>query len=218
MADALGGVDGFPWAFNQFARLLQRAVDSTSSANSLLAAALDASLGGAAAAKNAELYHIRAVRSGTSEDGKEMEFTLFAPEFLYVFDVGYPARVGLLCRWQAQAPGTGDPNFPDFTHAVQRSVYGGEPRHLIYPAVTGDLIVGTKPGTPEQQVRDKLKRFSENIRKSADDLYLLKVKPFHEQEVAATMESQIDFVRYAELNHIVRLNDFSPGWRCSRVL
>ena len=162
------------------------------------------------------LYYICGVRGGKDADGHYAEAVVFPPEFLYVFDLGYPAKCGILCKWRNA--GAGDPGFPDFTTAITRSIYSESSSGLIYPAVTGDLLVGTVPDCDEADLLTWLKSHASKVSKIATNTYALKVKPFHERSVARDLEAAKELIRYAEINSIVRLIDFGPGWRVTKLL
>lgn len=218
MAATSGGADGFPWSVGPASDLLKRATDGPIGDSGLWREALLSTQGlePLPTASSVSLYYIRAVKNNKFFGGEDKEFTIFTPEFLFVFDLGFPAKSGLLCKWEAV--GTGDPDFPDFSSAVPRSIYTEDSAGLIYPAVTGDLMIGVRKDVSEEEVMAKVQPFCSQLERVSAELYLAKVKPFHERQVGETIEAHVDFVRYTELNAIVRLIDFSPGWRCSKLV
>ncbi|MNJ68697.1 hypothetical protein D3C77_649660 [compost metagenome] len=78
-------------------------------------------------------------------------------------------------------------------------------------------MVGVKDGTSESTARTELAAYSSSISVLIPNLYLIKVNAFHEQEVARQIETSLPFVKYASLNTVVRIVDFSPGWFVDQV-
>lgn len=167
-------------------------------------------------AKSIQLYHVRGVAMRIGADGGEVEHVIFVPEFMYVFDLGLPARAGVAYPYDVK--GLGDPAFPQRARAVHYSITGTDARALLYPNRAGELLVGVKAGTEPSQVQSDLSPHIESIDRLATDLYLAKVKRFHEPAIAETLTTKFDFVRYAHGNRIIRLIDFSPGWRIDRLV
>lgn len=165
--------------------------------------------------KSMTIHHVRGVGNPIHLGGPDKESVPYEPEFLYVLDVGYPERCGVVVPWTSS--GLGDPRFPDFAKGALRSVHDLTPDSLIFPKMVGELLVGVEPGTTEQTVRAGLAQHATSVERSSTDVYLVRVKPFHEHQVAAAIKASLRFVRYAELNAIVRLIDFLPGWRVDRV-
>lgn len=165
--------------------------------------------------KRLSVYHISGVSNPKHMGGEDKDSVIYPPEFLYVLDVGFPALCGVMLNWRNS--GLGDPSFPDFKQAKFRSVQTTAPKDLIFPKMAGDLLVGVKTGTQEQAVLAGLAPYASSVSLSSTDLYLVKVKAFHERQVAAQIEKDVSFVKYASLNGIMRLIDFMPGWRVSQV-
>ncbi len=167
------------------------------------------------ATRRLSLYHVRGVSNAKYIGGEDKDFVIFEPEFLYVLDVGFPASCGLVVPWKNSS--AGDPHFPDFKQATLRSVQGTSREQLLFPSIPSDLLVGVKQGTAEATVRADLAQFCSSVVLSSTDLYLVKVKPFHESQIAAQIEATVPYVKYASLNGIVRLIDFAPGWFVDQV-
>lgn len=166
--------------------------------------------------RSVELHHIRGVSNPKALGGEDVDRVIFPPEWLYVLDVGLPARAGILLHMNVV--GLGDPSFPDFSTYSLRSIVGGEARHLVYPAIAGDLLVAVKPGTPSDLVKTEFAAYASSIANISADLYELKVTPFHEPALARDIEAKFSFVRYAQTNFVLRRVDFAPGWLVDRVL
>lgn len=167
------------------------------------------------ATKGLSLYHIRGVSNPKFSGGEDRDSVIFVPEFLYVLDVGFPSACGVQVAWSNS--GSGDPYFPKFDGATVRSVSGRSHQQLLHPCVPSDLLVGVKAGTSEETVRTTLAAYSTSISVLIPDLYTVSVRAFHEQEIARTIESSVPFVKYASLNTVVRLKDFTPGWFVDQV-
>jgi hypothetical protein len=180
--------------------------------------ALQAKLGGAGlpTPRSSALYYICGVKNDAMFGGEDKDVVIYAPEFLYVFDLGYPAHCGVSCLWNTVE--LGDPAFPDFSNAGLRSIHDLDDNGLIYPAIAGELVIGVEPGTSQEDALAALRPHAIEVQHMSRDDYLAKVTPFHEREIAARIRKAVGFVRYAEQNGVVRLIDFSPGWRISRVL
>ncbi|RBP41488.1 hypothetical protein DES53_107321 [Roseimicrobium gellanilyticum] len=154
--------------------------------------------------------------AGVSKDlDTQIESVIFTPEFLYVAEVGTGRLAGVSISFEES--GWGDPTFPDFSEHALRSIKDRSNKELIFPAAAGELLVGVVAGTPEDKVIKAVSKFASKVTKISTDLYEAKVKPFDEEAIAREIE-KIEFVRYAELNHILRVIDFEPGWRVTRVL
>lgn len=167
------------------------------------------------ATKKISLYHIRGVSNPKFAGGEDKEEVVYGPEFLYVLDVGFPAACGVQVSWKNS--GLGEPNFPDVKSAITRSVIGSSREQILYPCIPAELMVGVKDGTSESLVRSELSKYSNSISVLIPNLYLIKVDAFHEQEIARRLETSLTFVKYASLNTVVRIVDFSPGWYVDQV-
>lgn len=165
--------------------------------------------------KSLSLYHIRGVSNPEFNGGEDVDSVIFGPEFLYVLDVGFPAACGVQIPWNNS--GRGDPHFPKFKNVTLRSVLGRSSRELLYPCIPCDLLVGVVAGTDEATVRAALAPYSKSVSVLVPDLYQVKVDAFHEGKIAKEIESSIPFVKYASMNSVVRLIDFSPGWFVDQV-
>jgi hypothetical protein len=165
--------------------------------------------------KKISVYHIRGVSNPKFTGGEDKDEVIFGPEFLYVLDVGFPSACGVQVSWTNS--GRGDPSFPNFKGAITRSVVGSSRDQILYPCIPTELMVGVKDGTSDSIVRTELTAYSSSISVLIPNLYLIKVNAFHEQEVARRIETSLPFVKYASLNTVVRIVDFSPGWFVDQV-
>lgn len=165
--------------------------------------------------RSAELYVVRGLSKYATPDG-ERTGVLYGPEFLYVLDVGLGALVGAAFSWTNL--GNGDPKFPDLSEFTLRSIPDRDDGSLIFPRVSGSLIVGLQPGTPEADVRRVLEEAGVKDIEYLDFLAIVRCVPFDEEAVAKHLQDTVDFVKYVSWNTVVRLVDFSPGWQVSRVL
>ena len=157
-----------------------------------------------------ELHLIRAF--GTADLGNGPETVVISePEFLWVADVGLPARAGLLVHWETGL-GYGVPGFPDFSKAELRSISGSAARDFIYPNKAGDWLGALEPGTDPATAKTAIEQLG------AFDVYVSgtfvsgQCHPFAEAEFCAMLAAKLAFLRFAHPNRIVRLIDFSPGW------
>lgn len=155
------------------------------------------------------LYYIAGVGDISNEQ------VIFEPEFLYVVDLGLTYCAGIVLPYKVK--NLGDPSFPDFSLYELRSIIGKTDKELIFPAVAGELLVTVKSGTSQSDVIRELSNFARSVVQISETFYKLEVKPFDEPKAIKNIET-ISFVRYAELNGIIRLIDFEPGWRVTQVL
>jgi hypothetical protein len=166
--------------------------------------------------KSKALYYIAGVKYFEPENGKPYETVAFPPEFLFVFDFGFPAQCGISVLWKNKL--AGDPEFPSFSTATARSIYERSHSGLVYPARTGELLVGISSDRAAEATEWVAKHSESAPKLIAKDLLHARVKPFYELSIAKSLESDPDLVRYAELNRTIRLIDFAPGWRLTQVI
>ncbi|MCG7994263.1 MAG: hypothetical protein JAZ06_02420 [Candidatus Thiodiazotropha taylori] len=164
--------------------------------------------------KSIELYHIRCLAYGMGE-GKEVTGVYFPPEFLYLADVGYPYLAGISII--SPRIGQGAPDFPNFKNAAYRSVKSRASNDLIFPDVTGEIMVGTHEDLELDTIKELLAPYAYNIHGN-DSFFTAKCKPFHEKDTCREIETNIKQVKYASTNSIVRIIDIVPGWEVDRVL
>jgi hypothetical protein len=161
------------------------------------------------------LHYIRGVGSGKYFGGEDKDMVIYGPEFLYVLDAGLPTLPAVELGFRTA--GNGDPHFPDFSEHRIWSVESLDANRLLFPIAPGQLIVGVKEGTPQEQVRKELAAYASEIEVLIPNAYVAHVKMFREPEIAAAIEQHVDFVRYASFNHRTRLIDFLPGWFVDRI-
>lgn len=169
------------------------------------------------------LFHIRGV-SDVQLGSETVRTVIFEPEFLYTAQVGTSRLAGVSLPFELpefeQGPfGLGDPEFPNFDHANFVSVASLEPSDLIFPAIAGQIMVGMKKGIPEQEVLRRLSTILENPTAiiAPSGLYSGQCPPFDEDALISRLENEIEGIRYAEVNRVVRLIDFSPGWMVDQI-
>lgn len=167
------------------------------------------------AVRSMELHLIRGLNAIDLGHGP-VTVVAFAPEFMYVADVGMPARAGVSVSW-VNGPGAGDPTFPDFTTSKLRSIAGGAQSQLIYPAIAGELLIGVDPATPAPDVVAGLEANGLWDVKVTGGLVEGRCDPFREADVCVQLPRSLAFVRYAESNRVVRFVDIQPGWSCTRI-
>lgn len=167
--------------------------------------------------RSLHLYHVRGVGNDKFTGGEDKDVVIYGPEFVYVLDVGYPALPGVVLGMNVS--GLGDPHFPDFSQHIVRTLTEETPRKVLFPAVVGRLLVGVKEGTDEQTVQDGLAPYASSVKKLAPglDIYLAEVKPFREPDIERQIEQNVSFVRYAQMDGVVRFVDFLPGWFVDRT-
>lgn len=157
-----------------------------------------------------ELHLVRAF--GTADLGNGPETVVISePEFLWVADVGLPARAGLLVHWEAGL-GYGVPGFPDFDKAELRSITGNAARDFLYPNKAGDWLGVLEPGTDPATAKASIEQLGAFDVQISGTFVSGHCHPFAEAEFCAVLAAKLAFLRYAHPNRIVRLIDFSPGW------
>ena len=157
-----------------------------------------------------ELHLVRAF--GTADLGNGPETVVISePEFLWVADVGLPARAGLLVHWE-RGLGYGVPGFPDFTKAKLRSISGNAARDFIYPNKAGDWLGALEDGTDAVAAKAAIEQLGGFDVQISGTFVEGRCHPFAEAEFCAALAARLAFVRYAHPNRILRLIDFSPGW------
>jgi len=159
-----------------------------------------------------ELYLIRGIAQITPEHSPSKKVVAFPPEFLFVLDVGYDSLVGVSISWNSAVPGIGhtlgDANFPDLSQATLRSIPARTSAKLIYPDVTGELMIGLAPDVAPEDARRKLSQAGLTSIDIAGTTATAKCKPFRERPVCTQLQQQFSsVVRYASPNHVVRLVD-----------
>jgi hypothetical protein len=162
-----------------------------------------------------ELYLIRGLNTVDLGQGPVI-VVAFAPEFLYVADVGMRARAGVSVSW-VNGIGAGDPTFPDFASSKLRSISDVGAASLIYPAIAGELIVGVVTGTPSAEVVAGLEANGLWDVRITGTMVEARCDPFREVDICAALPGELAFVKYAQLNRVVRLVDISPGWTATRI-
>ena len=167
--------------------------------------------------KSLHLYHVRGVGNDVFLGGEDKDVVIYGPEFVYVLDVGYPALAGVVLGMTIS--GLGDPHFPDFSKTIVRSLTEETLQKVLFPAAVGRLLVGVTKGMDEDEVKRGLATYASSVKRIAPtlDIYLAEVKPFHEQQIEQQIEQNVPFVRYAQMDHIVRMIDFRPGWFVDRI-
>lgn len=162
-----------------------------------------------------ELYLVRAFRTANLGSGPE---TVVGgePEFLYVAEVGLPARAGLVAPW-ARGIGGGVPNFPDFASAKLRTIADAHPSNLVFPLVAGEWIGSLTAGTDPAAATAAIEQHGEFDVRISGTFVEGRCHPFREAEICAALEAGVPALRYAEANRVVRLVDFSPGWDVRRI-
>jgi hypothetical protein len=159
-----------------------------------------------------ELYLIRGITQIILEHSPPKKAVAFPPEFLFVLDVGYDALVGVSVPWNSTVPGIGnslgDASFPDLSQATLRSIPARTPAKLIYPDVTGELMLGIAPDVTPEEARRKLSQAGLKSIEITGATATARCKPFRERPVCALLQEQFgSVVRYASPNHVVRLVD-----------
>jgi len=168
-----------------------------------------------------ELYYIRLLIKGDKED-----IVYYVPEFAYALDIdfprvpivslGYELPIEILSPTEKRVVGLGDPHFPDFKEAKIFSAKSFDKNDILFPVVAKQLIIGVEPEASESDVVAALKPYVENVVRSGYN-YTATVKAFHESDIAKKIEKEVEIVRYAELNNVVRDRE-SGVWYVDRVL
>ncbi|RXG84821.1 hypothetical protein EAS61_37800 [Bradyrhizobium zhanjiangense] len=146
---------------------------------------------------------------------KDTLAVIYAPEFLFVIDVGLECSIGGSVAWASV--GYGDPGFPEKRSIALRSIRGRTQANIIFPKIAGSLMIGLREGASEDEVR---KAFAECELKNVhvDSFFATAdCRPFEEPTICRHLESSLPFVKYAESNAVQRLVDFSPGWVAKRL-
>ena len=158
-----------------------------------------------------ELYLILGIdqgRAGTSA-------VIYPPEFLYIYDAGHESLVGLSITWKPS--GLGDPDFPDFSRAVARSVLSRSADHLIYPNIPGQLIMTHDGSLDVQEMLDRLTKYGLTNVSTFGSFITAECKKFYEVGTCADLTKTFSFLQSAEPDHLMRIIDFSPGWTVRRL-
>jgi hypothetical protein len=159
-----------------------------------------------------ELYLIRGITQIILENSAPKKVVAFPPEFLFILDVGYDSLVGVTVPWNSTVPGIGnslgDAHFPDMSQATLRSLPDRAPAKLIYPDVTGELMLGIALDVTPEEARRKLSQAVLKDIEISGTMATAKCKPFRERPVCTLLQEQFgSVVRYASPNHVVRLVD-----------
>lgn len=162
-----------------------------------------------------ELYLVRAFNTADFGSGPET-VVVGEPEFLYVAQVGFAARAGVLVPW-ANGIGAGVPDFPDFASAKLRTIIDDQPANLIFPLIAGEWIGSLQAGTDPAAAKAAIEQQSAFDVQISGTFVEGRCDLFREREICATLEASVAFLRYAEPNRVVRLVDFSPGWDARRI-
>lgn len=124
----------------------------------------------------------------------------------YVLDVGWPALPGVYSA------------ATDLTQTEVFSVASTTERDIIYPDSVGRLIIGQKPGIPEDEVRANLRPFIKEVLSYTEHYVEVAVKKFHERAMAQVIQEELpDVVRYAQASWLQRFV-YSPGWFARKLL
>lgn len=117
-----------------------------------------------------------------------------------------------------QPAGYGDPLFPEQRPLMLRSILGTTPGNLIFPRFAGELIIGIREGTSENEAREGLSKHGIQDVEFHQFFATGKCRPFEEPTICKQIESSLGFVKYAESNLLQRLIDFKPGWFAKRLI
>ncbi|WP_244597351.1 hypothetical protein [Rhizobium hidalgonense] len=169
---------------------------------------------------SAELYLIQAlseVATRPMSGAENNTAVIYPPEFLFTFDVGLEHLVGGSIIWEALGK-FGDADFPWKKPVTLRSIREKTYRGLVYPGVAGSIMIGLVDDVDFSQVRQELSDFGLQDLDGSGTFLTAACTPFEEASVCRKLESDFEYVKYAEMNNIVRVNDFSPGWSLTRLV
>lgn len=171
-------------------------------------------------AKSTEIYLIQALSEPSTRlmsvsDGGPL--VIYPPEFLFVLDVGLQHLVGASVIWEAPAQ-YGDPSFPWKKDIAVRSIRERTYRGLVYPSIAGSLMIGLIDGVSLPEVAQSLSDFGLQDVQGAGFFVTANCAPFEEARICRELEAAFDFIKYAEMNNVVRIIDFSPGWNLARLV
>ena len=161
--------------------------------------------------RSIELYLILGIDQGRAGTNA----VIYPPEFLYIYDAGHESLVGLSIAWRPS--GLGDPDFPDFSRAVARSVLSRSSNHLIYPNSPGQLIMTHDGSLDVQEMLDRLTAYGLTNVSTFGSFIAAECKKFYEVGTCAELMKTFSFLRSAEPDHLMRINDFAPGWTVRRL-
>ncbi|PDT21896.1 hypothetical protein CO674_19860 [Rhizobium hidalgonense] len=165
-----------------------------------------------------ELYLVQGVSEVKNSPDKSMPpfAVIYPPEFLFVLDVGLDCLVGGSVLWKNAY--LGDPGFPEKNGIGLRSIRTRTPSALIFPKIAGELIIGLKEGTDLAEAKTAFNDFGLRNISIPGTFVTATCLPFQEPSVCRELEAQFEFVKYAEMNGVVRLIDFAPGWTVKRLM
>ncbi|MEH7881668.1 hypothetical protein [Rhizobium leguminosarum] len=170
------------------------------------------------AATVTELYLVQGVSEIKNSPDKSFPpfAVIYPPEFLFVLDVGLDCLVGGSVLWKNAY--LGDPGFPEKRGIALRSIRARTPSALIFPKIAGELMIGLKEGTDLTEAKTAFSDFGLRNISMPGTFVTATCSPFQEPSVCRELEAQFEFVKYAEMNGVVRLVDFAPGWTVKRLM
>jgi len=165
-----------------------------------------------------ELYLVQGVSEVKHSPDKSIPpfAVIYPPEFLFVLDVGLDCLVGGSVLWKNAY--LGDPGFPEKNGIALRSIRTRSPSALIFPKIAGELMIGLKEGTDLADAKTAFTDFGLQNISIPGTFVTATCIPFQEPSICQELEATFEFVKYAEMNSVVRLVDFAPGWTVKRLM
>ena len=171
-----------------------------------------------------QIYYIRGV-SEFELDGQQVRTVIYEPEFLYTANINRENFVGFRMRYSLpdvdpRVVVLGDPDFPRFNDLELVSIPSLSDGDLLYPYTPGSIIVRFADDLSLLDATQRLEGYLEGVKELVPSLNLFIGNGgyFMERSLRSEIEGKVDKVKYAQLNHINRIIDFSPGWMIDQVL
>jgi hypothetical protein len=138
--------------------------------------------------KSFELYLVQgiAIPSGGSEKDARV---IFSPEFIFVLDAEMESLIGVSVFWNPVA--YGDPQFPDFSKSALRSISSRTSREIIFPNIAGSIMIGTKDGVSDSDVRKDLEAAGLRNVQGSSWFWTAECQPFAERSVCRDLEKKL---------------------------
>jgi hypothetical protein len=162
--------------------------------------------------KSCRAYYGRFVIQG--DDGT-LSAPHFQPEVDYVLDFGFESLV--VFRDIYEAVGACDPTFPHWANGQFYCAEKEEADDILFPFTPRDLLVGTTGISEVADLQGRINSLGCNVdSKVSVDLFKVTAPAFQENATASKIQ-EINGIRYAGRNVIIRGGEGFPGWILDRI-